>query len=143
MQIKFLKCLFVGPDPRSGSLSCCEIIQTTGKCGACGCPGKGQIPAAKTGAGFSVDQAVFIPGKPKRSSFCIYTSFNKLPGSLRGGQGSASNLCFTRRLFGDMNLPLPRATKQAFAHPDSISGLLQIEWVKNDPKTSNGPLFMQ
>jgi hypothetical protein len=38
--------------------------------------------------------------------------------------GIASKSCFTRRLFGGMNWPLPRATKKAFASHDSISSPL-------------------
>jgi hypothetical protein len=71
----------------------------------------GQIHAAKTGAGFSVAQAVFNPRRLKRLSLGIYSGLRKLPVSLCGGPGSASKSIFTRPLFGGMNLPLPRATK--------------------------------
>jgi hypothetical protein len=44
----------------------CEKFQAAAKWGARVCPGKGQIHAAETGAGFSVAVVVFNPLKSKK-----------------------------------------------------------------------------
>jgi len=79
--------------PRSG-----EKIQAAGKWGVRVCPGKGQIHAAKTGAGFFVAVVVFNPMKAKQKSVCIYKNIRMVPASLGGSWGSASRSSMTRRV---------------------------------------------
>jgi hypothetical protein len=76
----------------------CEKIQAAGKWGARVCPGKGQIHAAKTGAGFFVAVVVFNPLKSKNNQFVFIKNIRMLPASLGGSWGSASRSSITRRV---------------------------------------------
>jgi hypothetical protein len=69
-----------------------------GNWGARGCPGKEQIRAAKTGAGFSVAGVVFNPLKRRRESAWIHKNIPKLLASLDGIWGSASRPSISRRV---------------------------------------------
>ena len=79
-------------------------------------PGKGQIHAAKTGAGFSVADPALNLLEPKRESFCFYKNIPRLSASLGGSLGSASRSSIPPG-FGGLNLPLPRTTRKAYAPP--------------------------
>ena len=76
----------------------CEKFPAAGNWGAWGCPGEGQIQAAKTGVFFSVAHAVFNLGTPKWKSICFYLRNPRLPASLCGSQGSASPRSIARRV---------------------------------------------
>ena len=98
----------------------CEKIQAAGNWGAWGCPGKGKIPAVKTGVFFSVARSVFNPRKPYGSLVCIYKSFRKLPASLCGSPGSASRPCISRRVLAAGIFPFPGQRKRLLLLPHNF-----------------------
>ena len=76
---------------------------------------EGQIHAPETGAGFSMAGPAFSSLELERESFWFYKNIPKLPASLGGSRGSASRSSISRRVFGSLNLPLPRTTRKAYA----------------------------
>jgi len=84
-----------------------ERIQAARNCRAVACPGEGQIRAAKTGSGFSVDGPVLKSIESERESFCAYRNNHKLPASLRRNRGSASRPCTSRRVLAARICPSP------------------------------------
>jgi hypothetical protein len=90
----------------------------TGIGGAQACPGKGQIHATETGAGFSVAGPVFNSLELKRKSFCFYRNIEKWPASLGGSGVSASRSSISRRSWRHEFDP-PPDNQRGFSLPQS------------------------
>ncbi len=81
-------------------------------------PGEGtnssRLGGTKTGGGFSVAGLVFNPLKPKRESACIYKNIPQGASVARRKSGKCFSVNHLPPGFGGVNLPLPRATREAF-----------------------------